>query len=100
MKDLGDKISAEDKAKIESEINNVKNGLKGTDNEVLKTATESLTQAFYDVSAKIYQQNPEAQGAPGAPGEGFNPGAGPNPGTDGQDNVYDADYKVVDEDKK
>ena len=97
LKDLGDKISAEDKAKIESEITKVKDALKGTDNDVLKTATESLTQAFYDVSAKIYQQNPGAQGAPG---EGFNPGQGANPETGAQDNVYDADYKVVDDDKK
>ncbi len=99
VKDLGDKLSAEDKAKVESEINAVKEALKGTDLETIKKATEALTQAFYDVSAKIYQQNPGAQGGPN-PGAGFggDPGAGGNPG--GQDNVYDADYKVVDDDKK
>lgn len=99
VKDLGDKLSAEDKAKVESEINAVKEALKGTDLETIKKATEALTQAFYDISAKIYQQNPGAQGGPN-PGAGFggDPGAGGNPG--GQDNVYDADYKVVDDDKK
>jgi molecular chaperone DnaK len=99
LKDLGDKLSSEDKAKIEAEITKVKDALKGTDTEQIKKATETLTQAFYDISSKIYQQNPGAQGGP-------NPGAGPgggqqagnNPG--GQDNVYDADYKVVDDDKK
>ena len=106
IKDLGDKLSADDKSKIETEINKVKEALKGTDNEAIKAATEALTQAFYDVSAKIYQQNPGAQGAD--PGAGFNPGAaGFDPGQQaggnaagGQDNVYDADYKVVDDDKK
>jgi molecular chaperone DnaK len=101
LKELGDKLSSDDKSKIEAEINKVKEALKGTDNEAIKKATESLTQAFYEVSQKIYQQNPGAQG-------GFDPGAGAGPqgagGTGGsagnQDNVYDADYEVVDDDNK
>lgn len=96
LKELGDKLNAEDKSRIEAEINKVKEALKGTDNEAIKTATEALTQAFYDISSKIYQQNPGAQGGPNPGAEAGNPGAGPG----GQDNVYDADYKVVDEDKK
>ncbi len=97
LKDLGDKLDADDKAKIEAEINNVKEALKGTDNEAIKSATEALTQAFYDASSKVYQQNPDAQGGPG-PNAGF--GGEQAPGGQGaqQDNVYDADYKVVDED--
>lgn len=99
VKDLGDKLSADEKANVETEINAVKEALKGTDTERIKKATEALTQVFYDLSAKIYQQNPGAQGGPN-PGAGFtgDPGAGSSPG--GQDNVYDADYKVVDDDKK
>ncbi len=104
LKDLGDKLGSDDKAKIETEINNVKEALKGTDNDKIKTATEALTQAFYDISSKIYQQNPGAAGGPN-PGAGFDGGAGgfgggpdAGPGA-GQDNVYDADYKVVDDDK-
>ncbi|HEX2946600.1 MAG TPA: molecular chaperone DnaK [Clostridia bacterium] len=104
LKDLGDKLGSDDKAKVEKEIENVKEALKGTDTDRIKSATEALTQAFYDISSKIYQQNPGAQGGPN-PGAGFeggpNPGAGfgggANPGA-GQDNVYDADYKVVDDD--
>ena len=102
LKDLGDKLSSEDKSKIEAEITKVKDALKGSNIEIIKKATETLTQAFYEVSAKIYQQNPGTQGGPGGPnpGAGFGGGAdaGQNPG--GQDNVYDADYKVVDDDKK
>ena len=99
LKDLGDKLESADKSKIETDINNVKEALKGTDTEKLKTATEALTQAFYEISSKIYQQNPGAQGGPN-PGADF--GGGPNPGDQsaGGDNVYDADYKVVDDDKK
>ncbi|MCX7842683.1 MAG: molecular chaperone DnaK [Clostridia bacterium] len=97
LKDLGDKLGADDKSKIEAEINKVKDLLKGTDTEAIKKATEDLTKAFYDISAKIYQQNP---GAGPNPGAGFGPEAGHNPGAGHQGNVYDADYKVVDEDNK
>ncbi len=97
LKDLGDKVSDEDKAKIEAGVNKVKDALKGTDTEAIKKATEELQQAFYDVSAKIYQQ---AGGAPGADqnaaGFGGQQGSA-NAGND--DNVVDADYKVVDDDK-
>lgn len=98
LKDLGDKISAEDKAKIESGVNSVKETLKGTDTEAIKKATDELQQAFYEISSKIYQQT-GAQGAPGADpsGAGFGDQQGQPGGAD--DNVVDADYKVVDEDK-
>jgi molecular chaperone DnaK len=102
LKDLGDKLGSDDRSKIEEQINNVKEALKGNDTERIKSATEALTQAFYDISSKIYQQNPGAQGGPGADagfggGQGFGDGA---QGGQNADNVYDADYKVVDEDKK
>ncbi|RCX17979.1 molecular chaperone DnaK [Anaerobacterium chartisolvens] len=97
LKELGDKLGEDDKSKVEAEINKVKEALKGTDTEQIKSATEALTQAFYEISSKIYQQNP-GEGA--NPEAGFDPGAGANPGQGAQDNVYDADYKVVDDDKK
>jgi len=99
LKDLGDKLSADDKSRIEAEINKVKDALKGTDTAAIKNATEALQKVFFDISAKIYQQNPGAAGT--NPGAGFNAGAGANTGTaGGSDNVYDADYKVVDDDDK
>jgi len=97
LKDLGDKLGADDKAKIEEAINKVKEALKGTDNELIKKETEALSQAFYEVSAKIYQQNPGAQSQDFGQGAAGNDQAQSEPG---QDNVYDADYKVVDEDNK
>jgi len=97
LKELGDKLDASDKSKIEEEINKVKEALKGTDTEKIKAATEALTQAFYNISSKIYQQNPGAAGGPN-PGAGFGGGDAQSAGQQ-QDNVYDADYKVVDDDK-
>ncbi len=97
LKDLGDKVSADDKSKIEAGVTKVKDALKGTDTEAIKKATEELQQAFYDVSAKIYQQAGGAPGAdPNAAGFGGQQGA---PGAGQDDNVVDADYKVVDDDK-
>lgn len=91
-KETGDKIPAEDKTKIETEINAVKEALKGTDSEAIKAASEKLTQVFYEISSKLYQQNPN-QG-----GSGFDPnGQAGGSQSAGGDNVYDADYKVVDD---
>ncbi len=93
LKDLGDKVSGEEKAKVENEIDNVKKALEGTDIDKIKEATEKLTQSFYEVSEKLYKQaNPNAE--TGA--ETNNTDANNNDANDG--NVYDADYKV-EEDK-
>lgn len=99
LKELGDKVAPADKANIEAELNNLKEAVKGDNPDAIKAASEKLSQAFYAVSQKIYQQNPGAAGGAGGPG-GFNPGAGTgaNTGGNGQDDVYDADYKVVDDD--
>jgi len=96
--EMGDKIPADDKSKVQAGIDKLKEALKGTDTAAIKSATEELTQAFYAVSEKLYQQAGPQQGQPGAdPNMGGQPGG--NPG--GQSQYYDADYKVVDdEDKK
>jgi molecular chaperone DnaK len=90
---MGDKLDAADKSSIEAELNKVKDALKGTDTEAIKSATESLTQAFYKVSEKLYQQ-----AAPQGDAAGANGAAGGNNGNGGD--YYDADYEVVDDDKK
>jgi molecular chaperone DnaK len=101
LKDLGDKVGGEEKAKIEAEINNVKEALKGTDTDKIKSATEKLSQAFYEISSKIYGNNPPG-GQQAGPNAGSQAGggaeqAGEQDGQNNQDNVYDADYKVVDD---
>ncbi|HBQ65053.1 MAG TPA: molecular chaperone DnaK, partial [Clostridiales bacterium] len=100
LKDLGDKLSADDKSKLETGVNKLKEALKGTDISTVKKEHEDLQQAFYDISSRMYQQTGGPQPGP----EGFTPGAdagpqGPEAGAAGGDNVYDADYKVVDDDK-
>ncbi len=80
LNDAGDKIGAEDKAPVTEAIDKLRETLKGTDTEAIKADTEALTQAFYKVSEKIYQQNGGAQG------QGFDAGA------QGADGVYDADF--------
>ena len=99
INDLGDKISGEEKAKAETEIENVKKALEGTDVEAIKSATEKLTQIFYSISEKVYSQ---AQGAAnGAAGDAnANTENNSEPHTDANGNVYDADYKVDEDDKK
>ena len=64
LSEMGDKIPADDKSKVQAGIDKLKEVLKGTDTAAIKTATDELTQAFYAVSEKLYQQaNP--QGAQG-----------------------------------
>ena len=97
LKDLGDKISGEEKAKVETEIDNTKKALETNDTEKIKEATEKLTKVFYDMSEQLYKTaNPNGAA-----------GANPNQAQAGEEtnnndgNVYDADYKVEnDEDKK
>ena len=94
LDDLGDKISGEEKAKVETEIENTKKALETNNVETIKEATDKLTKVFYEISEKLYSQanangaNPNAAGA-NAGTEG--------PKTDANGNVYDADYKVEDD---
>ncbi len=91
--EVGDKIPADEKAKVQAGIDKLKETLKGDDTAAIKAATEELTQLFYAMSEKLYQgANPQG----GAQG-GYQ--AGPDMGgQQGGQQYYDADYKVVDED--
>ncbi len=98
LEELGDKIDAAEKGEVESKLQSLKDALTGTDTQAIKNATEELTQVFYKLSEKLYQQANPQGGA-----QGFDPSnfqGGPQPG--GDDNgqqYYDADYTVVDDDK-
>ena len=102
LEELGDKVDAAEKAEVESKLNELKETLKGSDTDAIKAATEALTQVFYKLSEKMYQQANPQGGQPGA-----NPGCDPNcqggdcgNGGDNGQQYYDADYTVVDDDKK
>ena len=98
LEELGDKISADDKAKITAKLDALKAVKDGEDLEAIKKATEELTQEFYAISSKMYA---DAQGAAGAQGAGFDPnnmgGANANQGPAHDDNVVDADFEVKDD---
>lgn len=93
LEELGDKISADDKAKITSKLDALKAVKDGEDLEAIKKATEELTQEFYAISSKMYA---DAQGAAGAQGgAGFDPNnMGGNSNAAHDDNVVDADFEV------
>ncbi|MCX0357446.1 molecular chaperone DnaK [Clostridium perfringens] len=97
LNELGDKVSAEEKSEIEAKIEEVKKVKDGDDIEAIKKAMEDLTQAFYKVSEKLYQQNGGAQGQGFDPNNmgGANAGAGATNNND--DNVVDADFEVQDD---
>ena len=97
LDEVGDKIPADEKSKVQAGIDKLKETLKGDDTDAIKAATEELTQLFYAMSEKLYQQaNP--QGAQGAGPDMGGAQGGAQTGPDGQQ-YYDADYKVVDDDE-
>ena len=101
IEEMKDKLDTSEVSELEAEVNKVKEALKGTDTEAIKNATESLTQAFYKVSEKMYQQTGAQGGQPGPDMGGANFGGqqpgGQSAGNGGNDDVVDADYTVVDD---
>ena len=94
LADMADKISADDKSKIEAAISKLKETAKGDDIAAIKADTEALQQAFYAVSEQMYKNaNPDGAAQAGAAGASDNAG-----GASGNGQYYDADYKVVDDD--
>ena len=89
LNEVGDKVPESEKAPIQAGIDKLKETLKGEDTDAIKAATEELTQLFYKMSEKLYQQAPQGDAAAQQPGAD----AGAQGGQ-----YYDADYKVVDDD--
>lgn len=115
LTDYGDKISGDDKTKIEAAVKDLKGAIEANDLEQMKQKTEALKQAAYKLAEEVYkasapQGEPGAQGGPQAgPEAGFQggpqggPEAGPQGGASSQTqdgNVEDVDYEVVDDDEK
>ena len=97
LKELGDKVSADDKAKIEEQVAELRKLMEGNDTAAIKAGCEKLTETSYEAFGKIYQQQANQQGD-----AGFDPNAAQqgNASANNDDNVVDADYEVVDDDKK
>ena len=98
LTDLGDKVSADEKAGVQAEVDKLKGMLSAQpmDTEAVKAQTEAVSKKFYEISQKLYadaqaqqQAQQQAQGAAGGQQQAPH-----------DDNVVDADYKVVDDDNK
>ncbi len=85
IKDLGDKVSENEKSDINSKIEALKSILDSGDNKDIKAKTDELTQEMYKLSSKLYENNAQQ------------PGASQEAKKD--DDVVDADYEVVDDDE-
>ena len=99
IKDLGDKVDKAKADEVQAAADRVKEALKGTDTDAIKKATEELEKPLYEMSAAAYQQ---AGGPEAAAGAGAAPGAGAaDAGAKSEDdNVVDAEYTEVKDDKK
>ena len=94
LAEVGDKAPADVKSQAEQAISEAKSALSGTDTEAIKAATEKLQQAGYKLAEVVYS----AQGADAAAGA-QQPGSGAASGVNNDDTI-EADYEVVDDDKK
>lgn len=93
IKELGDKADAGKVKEVNDAIAKLKETLKGDDTEKIKADAEALTKPLHELTEKLYQQAQQAQNAGAQQGQAA--GAKKD-----KDNVVDADYKVVDDDKK
>ncbi len=99
IKELGDKADAAKVKEVNDAIATLKESLKGDDVEKIKKDAEALTKPLHELTEKLYQQAQAAQQAAGA--QQGPQQQGPQAGAKkADDNVVDADYKVVDDDKK
>ena len=92
--ELGDKVSASEKADVEAKVAALKEALKGCDVEAIRAKQEELQKAFYAISEKVYKE--AAAGAAGGAGRRAGDAAndgGAQSGSNGGDNVVDADYQ-------
>ncbi|RZO89774.1 MAG: molecular chaperone DnaK [alpha proteobacterium HIMB59] len=98
IKEHGDKISPEDKSKIETDLNDLKEAIEKNDLELIKAKTQELTQSSMKMGEAMYKDQ-QTNAAPGAEG---GEQSQPNDGAEAskEDDVIDADFEEVDDDKK
>lgn len=95
MSEMGDKITEDEKKDITAAAAALKEALKGTDLEAIKAKQDELQKKFYAVSERVYKEAAAAQQAAQGGAQ-----AGPQDANGGADNVYEADFKDAEEDKK
>jgi molecular chaperone DnaK len=105
MKEAGDKVNADDRAKVEAAISELRKVLDSGDVEAIKAKTEALQQASNKMSEDLYKNSQASATSQGGPGsqtghESAGPGSGNSSSGPEMKNAEDADYEVVDEEEK
>jgi molecular chaperone DnaK len=96
LADFGDKVSADEKANIEAKCTALKSAIEANNNDEIKSLKEELQKAFYDLSAKIYQQaNPNGGGIDPSQFANMGGAAQADNSNNGGDDVVDADFTEV-----
>ncbi len=96
IKDLGDKVSAEDKSKAEAAIAELRQVMESGDVKTVKEKTEALKQIAYKIAEEVYKHTGAQPGADQGTAAGHDQTSGDNSNTKGAEDV---DYEVVDDDK-
>jgi len=99
LKDLGEKVDAATRGKVESAIADLRKAMEGQDVEEIKRLSEQLTQSSHKLAEAIYQQQ-TAQGEQAAGSAGAGAGQQAGGGAAHDDDVVDADFEEVKDDKK
>jgi molecular chaperone DnaK len=104
LKDLGDKVPEEKRKQIEEAIKAVRDAIESNDTDAMKRTYDDLQNKFQEVSADLYKQAAASAGPPPGSEAGSDPGPQARPQDEGprkdQGDVVDAEFEVVDEDKK
>jgi molecular chaperone DnaK len=104
LKDLGDKVPEDKKKSVEESIAKVREAINANDTEAMKKTYEDLQNKFQEISADLYKQAAASAGSTPGAEAGGRPGPQDEPQSDGprkdQGDVVDAEFEVVDEDKK
>jgi molecular chaperone DnaK len=98
VKEWGDKVSAETKAKVDAAVERARKALRGDDTSEIRAAQEELTKVFSEAGQAFYQQQGQDQAAQAGAQAGGAPGA-PEAGAPAADDVVEADYEIVDDKK-
>src|SRR6186713_2516562 len=96
LKEHGDKVSAEDRTKIEEAVTALKKAMEGNDPDAIESATQALTTASHKLAEEMYKK----ASATSATGEGAAPGGESPNGAKTDEKVVDAEFEEVDKDKK
>lgn len=100
IKELGDKVPADAKGKIEAAQGRLREALKGDNTDEIKSAMDSLNQVFQEISAELYKQQPPTDAADGSSAGSGNAADNADDEKKADDGeTIDADYKVVDDNK-